>query len=368
MLEIHSYMCKIRVEIHISEVLEQKRRGIVKKKKILTEVFLLFFVAAVFMAVYVVIEMGNDWLAVLGGAAVLLISAYLLIDYLMESKQEDSEVLSGAGGKSGQRLDELEEVQKAIYTVMKRGAGENAELLRGLDARITELTRVMSQLVDTTVAVGTEQEAVQKELLQVGNGILDAVKSMRQDYQVGVKNLIKYEKENARQIAETAHTNTEMTIIELSTQFAKILESLQSQKEQIEFLRLSTMNAPFSIPSRNAEPDDADDDALLPVLDDALIPVEEPEEGTTDDEDPDGFDAEAAIKAYMAEQGFDIEEEDVVEEATEEATEEVTEEPQEESAPMTEEEIANTLQSMATGDPNRALTPEEIAAMFAAVQ
>lgn len=362
-------MCKIRVEIQISEVLEQKRRGIVKKKKILTEVFLLFFVAAVFMAVYVVIEMGNDWLAVLGGAAVLLISAYLLIDYLLESKMEGSDAFSD-GGKSGQRLGELEDVQKAMYTVMKRGAGENAELLRGLDARITELTRVMSQLVDTTVAVGTEQEAVQKELLQVGNGILDAVKSMRQDYQVGVKNLIKYEKENARQIAETAHTNTEMTIIELSTQFAKILESLQSQKEQIEFLRLSTMNAPFSIPSRNAEPDDADADALLPVLDDALIPVEDPEEGTTDGEDPDGFDAEAAIKAYMAEQGFDIEEEEDAEEVTEAPQEEPQAEPQEEdrSAPMSEEEIANTLQSMATGDPNRALTPEEIAAMFAAVQ
>ena len=48
-----------------------------KKKKILLEVFILFFVAAVFMAVYVVTEMGNDWLAVLGGAAVLLIAAYL---------------------------------------------------------------------------------------------------------------------------------------------------------------------------------------------------------------------------------------------------------------------------------------------------
>jgi len=358
-------MCKIRVEIQISEVLEQKRRGIVKKKKILTEVFLLFFVAAVFMAVYVVIEMGNDWLAVLGGAAVLLISAYLLIDYLLESKMEGSDAFSGSG-KSGQRLEELEEVQKAMYTVMKRGASENAELLRALDARMAELTRTMSQMVDTTVAVSTEQEAVQKELLQIGTGILEAVKSMRQDYQVGVKNLIKYEKENARQIAETAHTNTEMTIIELSAQFAKILESLQDQKEQIEFLRLSAMNAPFSIPSRDAEPEDSEDEALLPVLDDALIPVGEPDEGTTDDEDPDGFDAEAAIKAYMAEQGFDIEDEEPVEEIAEE----VIEEPQEEqkSGPMTEEEIANTLQSMATGDPNRALTPEEIAAMFAAVQ
>lgn len=360
MLEIHSYMCKIRIEIHISEVLEQKRRGIVKKKKILTEVFVLFFVAAVFMAVYVVIEMGNDWLAVLGGAAVLLISAYLLTDYLLESKAE------GTGGASdeklSQRIAELEEVQKAIYTVLKRGNSENAELLHGLDARLTELTRAMSQMVDTTVTVGTEQQENQKELLQ-------AVKGMRQDYQVGIKNLIKYEKENARQVAETAHTNTEMTLIELNAQFAKILESLQDQKEQIAFLRLSTMSAPFSIPNREDGQDDSDEEVLLPILDDALIPVEEPKEEPAEhaefaeDAETDEFDAEAAIKAYMAEQGFDIEDEE-----SDAVVEETPEEPEEKSAPMSEEEIANTLQSMASGDPNRALTPEEIAAMFAAVQ
>ena len=360
MLEIHSYMCKIRIEIHISEVLEQKRRGIVKNKKILTEVFVLFFVAAVFMAVYVVIEMGNDWLAVLGGAAVLLISAYLLTDYLLESKAE------GTGGASdeklSQRIAELEEVQKAIYTVLKRGNSENAELLHGLDARLTELTRAMSQMVDTTVTVGTEQQENQKELLQ-------AVKGMRQDYQVGIKNLIKYEKENARQVAETAHTNTEMTLIELNAQFAKILESLQDQKEQIAFLRLSTMSAPFGIPNREDGQDDSDEEVLLPILDDALIPVEEPKEEPAEhaefaeDAETDEFDAEAAIKAYMAEQGFDIEDEE-----SDAVVEETPEEPEEESAPMSEEEIANTLQSMASGDPNRALTPEEIAAMFAAVQ
>ena len=360
MLEIHSYMCKIRIEIHISEVLEQKRRGIVKKKKILTEVFVLFFVAAVFMAVYVVIEMGNDWLAVLGGAAVLLISAYLLTDYLLESKAE------GTGGASdeklSQRIADLEEVQKAIYTVLKRGNSENAELLHGLDARLTELIRAMSQMVDTTVTVGTEQQENQKELLQ-------AVKGMRQDYQVGIKNLIKYEKENARQVAETAHTNTEMTLIELNAQFAKILESLQDQKEQIAFLRLSTMSAPFSIPNREDGQDDSDEEVLLPILDDALIPVEEPKEEPAEhaefaeDAETDEFDAEAAIKAYMAEQGFDIEDEE-----SDAVVEETPEEPEEKSAPMSEEEIANTLQSMASGDPNRALTPEEIAAMFAAVQ
>ena len=35
------------------------------------------------------------------------------------------------------------------------------------------------------------EDRLQKELLQIGTGILEAVKSMRQDYQVGVKNLTK---------------------------------------------------------------------------------------------------------------------------------------------------------------------------------
>ena len=81
-----------------------------KRKKILTEVFVLFFVAAVFMAVYVVIEMGNDWLAVLGGAAVLLIASYLLIDYRLECCQDGTDADTDKNAL-GRRLDELEEVQ-----------------------------------------------------------------------------------------------------------------------------------------------------------------------------------------------------------------------------------------------------------------
>ena len=355
MLEIHTHMCKIRVEVHISEALEQKRRGIVKKKKILTEVFVLFFIAAVFMAVYVVIEMGNDWLAVLGGAAVLLISAYLLMDYWMESKPEhqnaeESEAVS-------RRFDEMEEVQKAIYTVIKRGNAENAELLQKMDSRLAEMTQTLERMCDAVASAGAGAEEAQK-------AVLDAVKGMRQDYQTGVKNLIKYEKENAKQIAETAHTNTEMTIMEIGSQLTKIQNSLQDQQEQLAFMRLSSMSVPYSMSGSDSEED------LLPVLEDAVMPTEETDsfrEGAApEEEDAEAFDAEAAIKAYMMEQGYvDIEE-------PEEAAE-VLPEPEAEPEPevphqKTEEEIANTLQSMATGDPNRALTPEEIAAMFAAVQ
>ena len=100
-----------------------------KKKKILTEVFVLFFIAAVFMAVYVVIEMGNDWLAVLGGAVVLLIASYLLIDYRLENVESDKGT-DETESELVKRLDAQEEVQKAIYTVMKRGNNDNMELLQ----------------------------------------------------------------------------------------------------------------------------------------------------------------------------------------------------------------------------------------------
>ena len=89
------------------------------------------------------------------------------------------------------------------------------------------------------------------------------------------------------------------------------------------------------------------------------------------EEDKDSFDAEAAIKAYMIEQGFvDVDVESAEPEESMMIPEPaVIEESIPEAAPQkSEEEIANTLQSMASGDPNRALTPEEIAAMFAAVQ
>lgn len=297
------------------------------------------------MAVYVVIEMGNDWLAVLGGAAVLLIASYLLIDYRIEC---------GKDGASEEK-EGSEEVLKAIYTVMKRGSNENTELLQKIDSRLEEMTQVLERM--ERAASGDEQGQVRMEMQQVGKDVLDAVKGLRQDYQTGVKNLIKYGKENAKQIAQTNHTNTEMTIMELSAQLERIQESLQAQREDLAGLRFSSVNLP-------------DTEDLLPVLEDAkevLQPVSGAEQVSEGSGGNDDFDAEAAIKAYMMEQGYvDVEEADAAE-AVEVPLPEQIEEP-EVPVQKSEEEIASTLQNMASGDPNRALTPEEIAAMFAAIQ
>ena len=377
-----------------------------KKKKILMEVFILFFIAAVFMAVYVVIEMGNDWLAVLGGAAVLLIAAYLLVDSWFEYRSGGEELSPTEEEKSNidQRIDALEEIQKATYTVIKRGNSEQAELLRSMEAQLVQLTQVVERMGDATVSVTAKSEETKQAVLQSGKQVLDAVKGMRQDYQTGVKNLIKYEKENAKQLAEQAHTNAEMTIIELNAQFGKIVEKLEEQQEQLAFMRLSASDAlavaatePMPEPEREFNPemmmdliDNSDmmkevpdelnftlpmdeEEDLLPVLEDAATELKVKPSMATElgEEDKDSFDAEAAIKAYMIEQGFvDVDEESAEPEESMMIPEPaVIEESVPEAAPQkSEEEIANTLQSMASGDPNRALTPEEIAAMFAAVQ
>ena len=377
-----------------------------KKKKILMEVFILFFIAAVFMAVYVVIEMGNDWLAVLGGAAVLLIAAYLLVDSWFEYRSGGEELSPTEEEKSNidQRIDALEEIQKATYTVIKRGNSEQTELLRSMEAQLVQLTQVVERMGDATVSVTAKSEETKQAVLQSGKQVLDAVKGMRQDYQTGVKNLIKYEKENAKQLAEQAHTNAEMTIIELNAQFGKIVEKLEEQQEQLAFMRLSASDAlavaathPMSEPEHEFDPeqmmnliDNSDmmkevpdelnftlpmdeEEDLLPVLEDAATELKVKPSMATElgEEDKDSFDAEAAIKAYMIEQGFvDVDEESAEPEESMMIPEPaVIEESVPEAAPQkSEDEIANTLQSMASGDPNRALTPEEIAAMFAAVQ
>jgi len=350
----------------------------VKKKKILTEVFVLFFVAAVFMAVYVVIEMGNDWLAVLGGAAVLLIASYLLLDYRLECCQHGKESDTGKD-MIGRRLDELDEVQKAIYTVIKRGNVENAELLQKIDSHLAEMTQVLERIESASFSGNAELSLVQQEVQRFGKDTVETLKGLRQDYQTGVKNLIKYEKENARQIAENAHTNTEMTIMELNAQLVKIQECLWEQREEITSLRHSTVTLPYSLSEETGttrEPEyEPEVEDMLPVLDDAKqiepqMPVTE-DVGTAD-EDTDEFDAESAIKAYMIEQGYVDAEEMQVSEETEALVAEplVDTESKRETEPVqkSEEEVANPLQSMASGDPNRALTPEEIAAMFAAIQ
>lgn len=341
-----------------------------KKKKVLTEVFVLFFIAAVFMAVYVVIEMGNDWLAVLGGAVVLLIAAYLLVDYWLDGKQ-GNESEGRQSDRIIRRLDELEEVQKAMYTVIKRSNSENAELLQNLNAGLIQMTGALERLKDAGISENAESYELKKEILQTGKYVLEAVKGMRQDYQIGVKNLIKYEKENAKQVAEAARTNTDMTLVELNAQLEKILGNLQEQKDQLSFIRLSAMSTPFSVSEEDVGHIDLDrqieEEDLLPVLEDALMPAQIPIPEVAEDEsvmpdvdaeepeeeEKEEFDAEAAIKAYMQEKGYVDEDE-----------------PEEPIAPeqKSPEEITNTLQSMVGDDPNRALTPEEIAAMFAAVQ
>lgn len=377
-----------------------------KKKKILLEVFILFFVAAVFMAVYVVTEMGNDWLAVLGGAAVLLIAAYLLIDCWFEFRSDSGEQPAEEGNSINQRMDALEEVQKATYTVIKRGNSEQSELLRNVSAQLAQLTQAVERMGDAVFSANTTSEETKQAVLQNGKGILDAVKGMRQDYQTGVKNLIKYEKENAKQLAEQAHTNAEMTIIELNAQFGKIVEKLEAQQEQLAFMRLSAPEMPTAATTEPMQEESAqafdpelmmnlidnsdmmkdvpdelsftlpmdEEDELLPVLEDAATELKvKPVEsfGEAEDKDKDAFDAEAAIKAYMIEQGFvDVDEENAEPEESIMIPEPaIVEEIEPETRPQkSEEEISNTLQSMASGDPNRALTPEEIAAMFAAVQ
>lgn len=366
------------------------------------EVFILFFIAAVFIAVYVMAEMGNDWLAVLGGAAVLLIAAYLLVDYWFEFRSDDGEQPSEEGNSIRQRMDALEEVQKATYTVIKRGNSEQTELLRNVSAQLAQLTQAIEHMSDAALSANTRSEETKQAVLQSGKSVLDAVKGMRQDYQIGVKNLIKYEKENAKQLAEQAHTNAEMTIIELNAQFGRIVEKLEAQQEQLAFMRFSApevsnvttaeslqeetaqefdpeqmMNLIDNSDMVKAVPDELnftlpmeEDEALLPVLEDAATEPKVAESFRTE-EDKDAFDAEAAIKAYMIEQGFvDVDEESAEPEESMMIPEPaVVEESQPEISPQkSEEEIANTLQSMASGDPNRALTPEEIAAMFAAVQ
>mgnify|MGYP006391957429 CR=1 FL=1 len=85
-----------------------------------------------------------------------------------------------------QRIDALEEIQKATYTVIKRGNSEQAELLRSMEAQLVQLTQVVERMGDATVSMTAKSEETKQAVLQSGKQVLDAVKGMRQDYQTGV--------------------------------------------------------------------------------------------------------------------------------------------------------------------------------------
>lgn len=117
-----------------------------KMKKNSKIIPILFFIASVFFAAFILVEFHNDYLAVGGVGIVMLIAAYFLmsrIEFDIYKKQEfEKQVNDMRFQEVYKRIDEtsnrIETMQKAIYVVTKKGTENIEQKLNDMQKNIVD--------------------------------------------------------------------------------------------------------------------------------------------------------------------------------------------------------------------------------------
>ncbi len=197
-----------------------------KRAKVL---YILFFIAAVFFAAFVLVEFRKDYLAIGLAGIVMLIAAYLLVDKIERDiyaryevdKKDIKDILGETSQEiiiNGYKIDRLYE---AIMNASLQGLTDPNQKIMELQDSLTKTEQILSQrqkeLVDNEIfcEYGKQIESI----LQIQNENIILLKT-------GFKALIQFSKENARQIALNTNENTEKILTELSESIHKILEDL----------------------------------------------------------------------------------------------------------------------------------------------
>lgn len=285
-------------------------------KKILTG---LLFLASLFIAAVALVasaQVSNAIVFVAIAGVLMLIAGYFFLSAIFEEKTEEWENLFDSMEQEAQEeegyeqlrgtMESVDRTQKAVFSVMKRREESSEE-------KIIRLEHAIDRLAE-------QQEEQHKEL-------------------------IRYNKENARQMAISERETLEHMLKEV----LKKMEELQAAGISVA-ASAAEEELPEEEPAYEETPDFLSEFGLAPELD-SLLEEETDTIGFTDEEDTDLLD-------------FTEEEPDLVgfmEEEPEE-TEPVTET----AAPVVSTEALGTSTGVDLSDPNAALSPEDIARLFAA--
>ena len=85
----------------------------------------LFFIIALYFALFVLLQLGSELWAVLVAGIVIITSGYLFFTFKAQQRQEEKEKEQIIIER---KLDELLNAQRAIYTITKRGMGKDGKL------------------------------------------------------------------------------------------------------------------------------------------------------------------------------------------------------------------------------------------------
>ncbi len=199
------------------------------RKKRTKVLYILFFIAAVFFAAFVLAEFRKDYLAIGLAGIVMLIAAYFLVDKIerdiYKRYEIDKKDITDRLDETSQEIiiygNKIDRLQEAIMNASLQGLTNPQQKIMELQNSLTKIEQVLSQR--------------QKELMdhkitsEYGKQLENILQAQRENIvllRTGFKALIQFSKENARQVALNTNENTEKVLTELSVSIYKLLEEL----------------------------------------------------------------------------------------------------------------------------------------------
>lgn len=357
------------------------------KKELQRKLSFVLFVMAVFFA-GMALTIFRDQIGMVGAAGVLLLVASV---FYVQNRQEenDSSAEKATELLLADRIAEVmrgnEKAEKGVYIAVKKQHEAMENGMVALQEQIAELVKAQEQAVKTLVMYNKEnaKQMALSEREELGR-LREELKLLQKEKEVGgsADAVVDAVREMSHRLYEEIHDNGEAVLAELGT----TLDSLEEIKEVIEALgtRLPMMLDRNPI-VREEEPEEEESYAEEPEDITAYFPEEsedeaepevEPMEEPVDIFADSGVDLSDPNKALSADDiaALFAQANAVTDESTEargEYPEPIAEEPviEEITAPVAEEKPEDALASSGVDltDPNKTLSADDIAALFAAM-
>lgn len=199
-----------------------------KRTKVL---YIIFFIAAVFFAAFILAEFRKDYVAVALAAILMLIAAYFLVDKIehdiYERYDADQKDINEKLGETVQVVTrgskKIDQLQEAIINASLQGLSQPFEKLDELSGDFHEVEKKLDGQKLQSLDLNLTDEILKEQRILAENQ-----RELVQLVKTGFKTLIQYSKENARQVALNTNENTEKLLAELDTSMNQLLEKLQS--------------------------------------------------------------------------------------------------------------------------------------------
>ena len=311
-----------------------------KSKNIIKIFYRLFFLASLFFSVFVLLQLGDDFTAVGIAGIVVLIAGYLFFSHNEKEKQEERE---RDRMELDRKLDELLNAQRAIYTITKRSA---VKLEQEFTAGGGNLQ--IKELLEKTISLQERALSENRKLAEIQVNAL--------------KTVAKYNKENTRQLALNMNQNIDRLVQKLQSSTAELQHDIHETTEAIEeaeeFYQSMSANIASALEKQEDMPELMPETGDEVSVDDGAEIAAEPE---TDME---------TEKAGEPEQYIEMDATDEpIQESVPESGQEIAAEPetvQEATKPQPQPK-KEELPLPVMDDPNKKMTPDEIAALFASM-